>query len=515
MPLNVISGIQTLLHSHKRLFLCALCLVAMLRIFFFSAAFPFFNNVDEQIHFDTVVKYSKGYFPQNADTFFEDESARLIVLYGSPEYFHSANDFNFSNMPPPLWSIDRDQLPAYERERMDRYIDRRMAEWTARKNIEALSPPVYYAVAGLWYDVLKIAGFKDGNVLYGIRFLNAFLYGILFYLAYLLCRTVSPNNIPMQAGVLLLLTFFPQDVFYGINSDVLSPLLCLLSLYMLFQIVNRERSHLFHFLTGTAVAATFLTKLTNVPVIIIFAAVLVIRSRKLLHEKRFKDQWAKLLLLVSASSLPIIFWLIRNYLNFGDLTGNAAKMNHLGWTVKPFAEIWNHPIFTFSGIAYFITDLLKTFWRGELVWGMQVIASAVTDYFFVISSLIFIPAGMIHTLASKDGYSPEHRVLNYTSALILFLYIFVLAALSVTFDFGACFYPSRENPFFTSGRLILGALLPFLILYWDGLSLMVTTISKRLNPVIVALLVGLFIMVAEIYLTYPVFESGYNWFHIR
>jgi hypothetical protein len=34
--------------------------VAAIRVFVFAAAFPFFNNVDEQAHVDLVVKYSHG-----------------------------------------------------------------------------------------------------------------------------------------------------------------------------------------------------------------------------------------------------------------------------------------------------------------------------------------------------------------------------------------------------------------------------------------------------------------------
>jgi len=39
----------------------ALCVIAAARVFIFSAAFPFFNNVDEQDHADMVVKYAHGY----------------------------------------------------------------------------------------------------------------------------------------------------------------------------------------------------------------------------------------------------------------------------------------------------------------------------------------------------------------------------------------------------------------------------------------------------------------------
>ena len=34
---------------------------------------------------------------------------------------------------------------------------------------------------------------------------------------------------------------------------------------------------------------------------------------------------------------------------FGDFSGTAAKIQFLGWTHKPFAEWWHHPIFTPHG----------------------------------------------------------------------------------------------------------------------------------------------------------------------
>ena len=40
-----------------------LCVLAALRVFVFSAAFPFFTNVDEQSHVDLVSKYARGHVP--------------------------------------------------------------------------------------------------------------------------------------------------------------------------------------------------------------------------------------------------------------------------------------------------------------------------------------------------------------------------------------------------------------------------------------------------------------------
>jgi hypothetical protein len=43
---------------HERKLILLLCAIAAVRVFIFSAAFPFFNNVDEQAHTDLVIKYA-------------------------------------------------------------------------------------------------------------------------------------------------------------------------------------------------------------------------------------------------------------------------------------------------------------------------------------------------------------------------------------------------------------------------------------------------------------------------
>ena len=47
----------------------AFSLVAAVRVAIFTAAFPFFNSVDESVHFDLVCKYSHGELPRGLDRF--------------------------------------------------------------------------------------------------------------------------------------------------------------------------------------------------------------------------------------------------------------------------------------------------------------------------------------------------------------------------------------------------------------------------------------------------------------
>ena len=496
---------MTFINKHERAIILALCALAMLRIFFFSAAFPFFNNVDEEFHLDVVIKYAKGYLPRKDSSYFDKESAEFMVLYDTLEY---EEDYGESNPPPPIWTIIKSP-------RLSKYVDEAKNYWVTTENHEAFSLPSYYAIAGMWYNLGKLLGLAGGHLLYWIRFLNIGIYGLLIWFSYIFCKEVYKDNISIRIGVPLLLTFFPQDSFYSINSDVLSPLFFLISLYLLIQIYINNRNRLFHFMAGIMVAATFLIKLSNLPLLIIFSIFLLLWAAKLYAAGQFRDRLPNILILSVSFAIPVFFWFGWNAYALGDITGSAEKIKLLGWTVKPFMELWDHPIFTLRGSAYFISNLIETFWRGEFIWGFKRIASERMDLFYVISSGIFIFASLIGPLIFKDYYTSSHRRHNYLNMSILLLYVLFMAVLSISYDFGLYWYPSREYPYFTSGRLISGALIPFLILYVDGLCLIISKISKRINPLVIIAFIALLITYSEIHITYKVLGSPYNWFHMN
>ena len=87
------------------------------------------------------------------------------------------------------------------------------------------------------------------------------------------------------------------------------------------------------------------------------------------------------------------------------------------------------------------------------------------------------------------------------------------ALLSVKYDFQDCFYPSREKPFFVSGRLLLGMLVPFLILVVAGLDRLMKNFQANTKYFVLLVLLG-FLVASEIATDLPVFSSAYNWFHL-
>ena len=87
-----------------------------------------------------------------------------------------------------------------------------------------------------------------------------------------------------------------------------------------------------------------------------------------------------------------------------------------------------------------------------------------------------------------------------------------LALLSIQFDFGNCINPSGEHPYFTSGRLLSGALIPFAVVYVYALSWLFRRINTAL-PLVVLGLVVVFATSSEILVNRVVFVSEHNWLH--
>jgi hypothetical protein len=83
----------------------------------------------------------------------------------------------------------------------------------------------------------------------------------------------------------------------------------------------------------------------------------------------------------------------------------------------------------------------------------------------------------------------------------------------IYFNFGRCPYPSTDHPYFTSGRLLCGALIPFLLLYVQGLDSAFGRIKSGTARMLALGGIVLLMTISEFCLNLPVFSSQYNWFH--
>src|SRR5438093_12852587 len=252
-------------NSQERQLLFLFCFAPAFPIFIFSAAFPFFSNIDEDLHFDLITQYSHARVPRTFDLL-KEESLTWIVPYASPEFLQGPDQFPGAKFPPPLWK----QSPTEAAPE----LAATKAAWSTEINFQSSQPPMYYALASVWWRIGQHIGLTGIQALYWIRFLNVPLIAIVIWLGYLTARIIAPERVDLRISVPLLLAFIPQNVFYAINNDVLSPI-CFGALFLclLQWLRTNAPSFLLAMLTGLAIAATCLTKLSNLPLVAVAFAV--------------------------------------------------------------------------------------------------------------------------------------------------------------------------------------------------------------------------------------------------
>jgi hypothetical protein len=488
---------------NERLLILLLCLVAALRVFIYSAGFPFFSNIDEDLHFDLIRQYSHLQVPRGFDRL-KEETLNSIVPYASPEFLSSPERFPGALFPKPLWKRSWSEV--------ELEIATTREAWSTEINFESSQPPVYYTLASIWWWLGKHVGLSGIESLYWIRFLNIPLIAIMVWLGYVAARTIAPERIDLRIGVPLLLAVIPQNVFYAINNDVLSPV-CFGALFLcvLQWLRTNTPSILLGAVTGLAIASTYLTKLSNVPLITV-ALIIIVARLVAITRRTPRAGVIAIAALMLCAAMPIGTWMLWTKFHFGDLTGSTSKIALLGWTRKPFGDWWQHPIFTPRGVWTFWSDLIASFWRGEVSWHGQALRWRGADGFYAISSLLLLAAA-IGGLRKQAGLTAVQQEAIGSAIFIFLAGVAFLALLSIQFDFGYCMNPSRAHPYFTSGRLLSGALIPFAIVYVYGVSWVCRRVNTNL-PLIVLGLVVAFVTTSEILVNRLVFVSEHNWFHL-
>jgi hypothetical protein len=328
-------------------------------------------------------------------------------------------------------------------------------------------------------------------------------------------RLVFPERRFLRLGVPALLAFFPQTAFYSIQNDVLSPLCFGAAFICLVRWLRADAPGVrLGTATGLALAATYLTKISNLPLLALSGAVVLFKISILAKAGKLRASFPALAALALCAGLPIGGWLAWTKCQFGDFTGTAAKIQFLGWTHKSFGEWWQHPIFTPHGLWTFVSGLMATFWQGEFLWHRQPLASPVVDAIYAISSIGFVGVTLAALLFRSNAVTGPQRQALWFGFLCLAATVAFLGFLSIIYDFQDCFYPSRAHPYFTSGRLMIGALIPFLLLYLYGMDCALSRIKNRwAKPLALAGLI-LFMLVSEIATDRMMFSNTYNWFHM-
>src|SRR5260370_41124895 len=89
---------------------------------------------------------------------------------------------------------------------------------------------------------------------------------------------------------------------------------------------------------------------------------------------------------------------------------------------------------------------------------------------------------MVHLVLQRKSANDLHRLWGFLSLYLVTASALFLAAISLPYDFHDCLYPSRLYPYFVSGRIISGTLLPFALLYTSGLEVLFMRVRPCIHP---------------------------------
>ncbi|HXC34510.1 MAG TPA: DUF2142 domain-containing protein, partial [Candidatus Acidoferrales bacterium] len=292
----------------------ALAVAAAIHVFVFSAAFPLFNNVDEGAHFDLVIKYSQNGVPELLQPL-SDEYVNDSVLYSTPEYLENPANFPNEMIPPPPWT----QPPENDSPSLlaEKNVESKLL------NYETTQAPLYYELAGAWWRLGKTCGIHGGSLPYWLRFLNVLLVPVLVWIGYWAAKLVFPDRHFVQLGVPALLTCMPQSVFYSISNDILSPLCFGLVFICLFRLWQMESPDIrIAALTGLTLAATFLAKVSNLPVLAVAGAVILAKIIQMAKNGKIGSSLVPLATLAVCAGAPSAMWCLWCKRYFDDFTGS-------------------------------------------------------------------------------------------------------------------------------------------------------------------------------------------------
>lgn len=162
-------------------------------------------------------------------------------------------------------------------------------------------------------------------------------------------------------------------------------------------------------------------------------------------------------------------------------------------------------------------DILKRttrdFLAGGIFWYNKPMSLPGSQALYTILSLVLLIA-VLPALWPRFSNVPsfQRQALQLSMAcFVAILGFFVL--MSIRYDFHDSYNPSRWRPFFCEGRLLLGALIPFLVLFVYGWDRMLRRFGNSAKFAVLGSMI-LIMLAVEIVTDWPVFSNPYNWYHL-
>jgi hypothetical protein len=262
---------------------------------------------------------------------------------------------------------------------------------------------------------------------------------------------------------------------------------------------------------GLATAATCLIKTANLPLLVVIALAGIFKAGQLARNGAAQRALSIFAAFAISAAVPLGIWFAWNGNHFGDLIATKSKIELLGWTPKAFADWWSHPIFTLSGAKDFWSELIASFWRGEFIWHRERLATWWSDAFYWTASTVALGIAVVSLIVRKR--SEANRAVLWIALLSFISLVGFLVLLSIRFDFQECPYPSREHPYFTSGRLLNAAAVPFFLLFAYAIESVAAWTKREWSRWVLLGVIALLALSWQVSINAPVLSSRYNFFH--
>ena len=156
---------------------------------------------------------------------------------------------------------------------------------------------------------------------------------------------------------------------------------------------------------------------------------------------------------------------------------------------------------------------MGTFWQGGIWWHFHDKSRPGTNDLYTVLSLGLLAAALPALFwRSSKATLAQTRVLQLALACFIAELGF-FGLMSIVYDYHNCLYPSPEHPYFIAGRMLLGVLIPFLLVFVYGLDRLLSGLGRTLKFVTLMAMVAA-MLALEIVSDRVIFASPYNWFHL-
>ena len=143
--------------------------------------------------------------------------------------------------------------------------------------------------------------------------------------------------------------------------------------------------------------------------------------------------------LILGMTAPLVVWRLWAGASAYRAGDKAAAF---GWTYRSLAELVEHPIFTVSGAWYVVSQLMMSFWRGELRWRGEPLALFAMDATYVALSLFLLGAAGARLFRERRAAPRRAALLSF---VVVVASVLLLAGLSMMFNFGGFFVSCRSS----------------------------------------------------------------------